>query len=37
MTDESFLRALMEAISVSDELLRRQRACASEVVAIVEQ
>ena len=37
MTDESFLRTLMEDISVRHELLRRQRECVSEVVAIVEQ
>ena len=37
MTDESFLRTLMEAISVRHELLPQQRACVSEVVAIVEQ
>jgi hypothetical protein len=37
MTDESFLRTLMEDILVRHELLRRQHGCVGEVVAIVEQ
>ena len=37
MTDESFLRTLLEHISVRHELSRRHRGRVSEVVAILEQ